>query len=164
MIADWLQRWSEPALRLGLALFGGAIIGLNRDLHRKPIGVRTLGLVAFGSCLITLAIAREAAAQGVHSIDAASRVAQGIVSGIGFLGAGVILRTPDQQHVHGLTTAATIWVCAALGVACALAEGGLIVLGIAGTLLLLMLGGPLEKWLRRHLDAQRKPPNEGPLP
>src|SRR3954447_1032948 len=93
--------------RLGAAVLIGAAIGLNRDLHGKPTGVRTLGLVGLGSALAVLAI-------GPSSADDASRIVQGIVTGIGFLGAGVIIRNADN-HIHGLTTAACVWITACIG-------------------------------------------------
>lgn len=144
--------WQPMMLRLGVALVAGAVIGINRDLHGKPIGIRTLGLVSLGSCLLALAVQQYAVAHGEAGIDALSRAAQGIVSGIGFLGAGVILRTADQAHVRGLTTAATIWVCAAIGLACAIADWPLILMGVVGTLIVLIIGGPLEKAIHRSID------------
>ena len=75
----------DIALRLSAAALAGVTLGLNRDLHGKPTGVRTLGLVALGSALVVLAIAQGSNAE-------ASRVIQGIVTGIGSLGAGVIVR------------------------------------------------------------------------
>ena len=75
--------WLDIVLRLGSAILIGGAIGLNRDLHHKPTGMRTLGLVALGSTLAVLAVAGDPAA--------VSRVIQGIITGIGFLGAGVIL-------------------------------------------------------------------------
>jgi len=97
----------EIAVRLGAALILGSAVGLNRDLHGKPAGVRTHALVSLGSAvavIISLGLPGE-----VKSMDpnAISRVLQGILTGIGFLGAGVILRNPTG-HVTGLTTAATI--------------------------------------------------------
>ena len=98
-------------LRLATAALVGIFLGLNRDLHGKPTGVRTLGLVGLGSALAV-------AAFGHANIADASRVVQGIVTGIGFLGAGVIVRSDRGDHVHGLTTAACVWVTACLGAAC----------------------------------------------
>src|SRR3984893_15692776 len=89
----------DIALRLGTATLVGAVLGLNRDLHGKPTGVRTLGLVCLGSALAVLSI------HEVGSTDA-SRIIQGIMTGVGFLGAGVIVRNSKGHLVHGLTTAA----------------------------------------------------------
>jgi putative Mg2+ transporter-C (MgtC) family protein len=86
-------------------------------------------------------------------VDALSRVIQGIITGIGFLGAGVILRTQNGQTVHGLTTAATIWLAACVGCACGAGAGAwTIAIGaFAFVMLILTLGGPLERWMLARL-------------
>jgi putative Mg2+ transporter-C (MgtC) family protein len=141
--------WLDLLLRVGLALLAGVLVGINRDLHQKPIGLRTLGLVSLGACLLTLTASQYAVVHGYNSTDAASRVTQGIVSGIGFLGAGVIMRGRDRRHIYGFTTAAAIWVVAALGIASALAEWPILLIGFGATLLLLIAGGPLERLVER---------------
>ena len=137
--------WLDIVLRLGSAILIGGAIGLNRDLHHKPTGMRTLGLVALGSTLAVLAVAGDPAA--------VSRVIQGIITGIGFLGAGVILHRPTGGKVHGLTTAASIWVTAAMGVLCGIAAWPILVVGVSLVLLLLMFGGPVEKWCHKRLGS-----------
>jgi putative Mg2+ transporter-C (MgtC) family protein len=96
---------------LAAAVFGG-LIGAQRERVHSAAGLRTHILVSLGAALFVLA-GREA---GFSTADT-SRVVQGIVAGIGFLGAGTILKLADRGEVHGLTTAATIWVTAAVGVA-----------------------------------------------
>ena len=86
----------DIALRLGAATLVGVVLGLNRDLHGKSTGVRTLGVLCLGSALAVLSI------HAVTGSDA-SRVIQGIVTGVGFLGAGVIVRSEKGHHVQGLT-------------------------------------------------------------
>lgn len=113
---------NELLLRLGAATLAGLIIGLNRDLRNRPIGMRTLSLVALGSAIVVVSAIQF---PGVaENANAASRVIQGIIqglmAGIGFIGAGVILRDASAQKVKGLTSAATVWVTAALGIACGL--------------------------------------------
>ena len=98
---------ADIVTRLGLAALAGAALGLNRDLHGKPTGVRTLGLVGLASALIVIAVG--------HGEGDVSRVMQGIVTGIGFLGAGVIIRSEKGKHVHNLTTAAGVWLTACIG-------------------------------------------------
>jgi putative Mg2+ transporter-C (MgtC) family protein len=137
--------WLDIALRLGSAMLIGGAIGLNRDLHHKPTGMRTLGLVALGSTLAVLAVAGDPAA--------VSRVVQGIITGIGFLGAGVILHRPTGGKVHGLTTAASIWVTAAMGVLCGMGAWPILVVGVSLVLLLLVFGGPFEKWCHKRLGS-----------
>jgi putative Mg2+ transporter-C (MgtC) family protein len=133
----------DIALRLGVATLVGAVLGLNRDLHGKATGVRTLGLVCLGSALAVLSIHR------VGDSDP-SRVIQGIVTGVGFLGAGVIVRNGKGHHVHGLTTAACVWVTACIGAACAVAEWQIVVLGAALVLVVLVFGGPFERSIDRR--------------
>lgn len=125
-------------LRLVVAAAVGGLVGLNRDLHGKPTGVPTLGLVGLGSALAVLAVA------GGDDTAAASRVIQGIVTGIGFLGAGVIIRPAAQSRVHGLTTAACVWLTAALGAACGVGAWRIVVVGVPLTFLLLLFGKRLE--------------------
>src|SRR3984893_12160753 len=132
----------DIALRLGAATLVGAVLGLNRDPHGKPTGVRTLGLVCLGSALAVLSNHEG------NSTDA-SRIIQGIMTGVGFLGAGVIVRNSKGHHVHGLTTAACVWVTACIGAACAVAEWQIVVLGAFLVLVILVCGGPCEKAIDR---------------
>ena len=83
-----------------------------------------------------------------------SRVIQGVITGVGFIGAGVILHRPTGgKWVHGLTTAATIWVTAAMGVLCALAAWRILVVAVRLVFLLLVFGGPIEKWCHKRLGS-----------
>ena len=147
----------DIAVRLGVATLVGVILGLNRDLHGKATGVRTLGLVSLGSALAVLSINKGSSAE-------ASRVIQGIVTGVGFLGAGVIVRNAKGHLVHGLTTAACVWVTACIGAACAIAEWQIVVLGAVFVLVILVFGGAFEKaisrrWLRQEpVEAQQETP------
>jgi putative Mg2+ transporter-C (MgtC) family protein len=115
------------------------LIGINRDLAQKPIGVRTLGLVALGAATVTVATVQVPGM--AENADALSRVVQGVIqgvmAGISFIGAGVILRDAQTRTVEGLTTAASVWVTAALGIACGL--GAWATVGIAVTVALFLL-------------------------
>ncbi len=147
----------DSALRLVAATAAGLALGLNRDLSDKPTGMRTLGLVALGAALAALAGLR---AQGVAGDpDATSRVIQGVIqgvlTGIGFLGAGVVLRDRSAGRIRGLTTAALVWVTAAVGIACALASWVLIALGVGLALFLLVVLHPLEKKLERRAGGDQ---------
>src|ERR1700720_1562686 len=147
----------ETALRLGAALVVGALFGLNRELHGKPAGLRTHGLVSLGAAVatvISLGFPGES-----RSIDpnAIGRVLQGILTGIGFLGAGVILRDPNG-HVTGLTTAATIWICAVLGVACGLGYWSVLGMAIGLTAIALAFGKPIEHLAERLFKRKRSGP------
>jgi putative Mg2+ transporter-C (MgtC) family protein len=105
--------WIEATLRLLLAVGLGAGIGYQRERAGKAAGLRTLILVAAGAALFTVVSVFGFGAEGVDI----SRVAAGVVVGVGFIGAGVILRGQREEEVAGLTTAATIWVTAGVGLA-----------------------------------------------
>ncbi|OAM51582.1 hypothetical protein A7981_08875 [Methylovorus sp. MM2] len=144
----------ETIMRPLVAVIVGALLGLNRDLHHKTAGMRTHAIVTLGAALATMAVIDISGSGADANIDAISRVMQGILTGIGFLGAGVIMRD-TQGHVSGLTTAATIWVCAVLGALCGL--GYWVLIGISITLLFIILifGGRLERTLERKLRKER---------
>ena len=136
----------DTILRLGTAAAAGMIIGINRDMADKPIGMRTLGLVALGAAVVSLSTIRV---EGMaDNPDAMSRVVQGLIqgimAGISFIGAGVILRDAQAKTVEGLTTAATVWVTAALGIACGLAAWTIVGVAVVIALVLLIGIGWLE--------------------
>ncbi len=142
--------WQEITLRLGSATLAGALLGVNRELKGKPAGLRTNALVSLGSALLILAgVGITSGADGAHQADVISRAMQGIITGIGFLGAGVILRDTSGTQVHGITTAATIWLTATLGVLCGAGMWKIALLGVGLTLVILVLGKPLEKFIHR---------------
>lgn len=140
---------SELVVRLLVAAGLGAALGFERELREKSAGLRTNILIAVGSALFTLMSIELA--EGVIGADPA-RVASQIVTGIGFLGAGAIIRTGG--NVHGLTTAATVWVNAAVGVAAGGGEYGLAVAATAVTLAALLVLTPLEHLLERLLGRR----------
>jgi putative Mg2+ transporter-C (MgtC) family protein len=121
------------ALRLTLALFVGALIGLERETSHKPAGLRTHMLVSLGSALFILASLKLSTSDPEQGV---SRTIQGIAAGIGFLGGGEIIRShrqnSEREEVHGLTSAAAIWVSAALGT---MAGCGLWELSLLGAML-----------------------------
>ena len=131
--------------RLGLATLLGAAIGINREWERKPAGLRTHALVALGAALFTLI----GLLLNPDDPSATGRILQGVTAGIGFIGAGVIMRRPDIQDVQGLTTAAGIWLVAAIGVA---VGGGLwrtSLIAIAFGLFILIVGEAIDRRLHR---------------
>ena len=138
----------ETAVRLGAALLVGTILGLNRELHGKPAGLRTHALVSLGAAVATVVVLRSPDGSLTTDQNAIGRVVQGILTGVGFLGAGVILHDPIG-HISGITTAATIWICAVLGLVCGL--GQWVVLGTAVALIVvtLIFGRPLERLAER---------------
>jgi len=137
----------DDVLRLLAAAGTGLLIGIDRDANGKPVGMRTLSLVSLGAALVSIA-AIEFQNLRDHP-DALSRVVQGVITGVltgvGFIGAGVILRDRDAKTVHGLTTAATVWIAAGLGIACALGAWLLVGAAIAITLLVLFVLPLLER-------------------
>jgi putative Mg2+ transporter-C (MgtC) family protein len=141
----------DLALRLLLATVIGALIGLNRNSHGKPAGLRTHALVALGSALIVAVCGGLPGADSLHSAEEQSRAIQGLITGVGFLGAGVILHSSGEKRIHGLTTAAAIWIAALLGAGCG--TGAFTPVLIASALLCLILGygGSLERALHRRL-------------
>jgi putative Mg2+ transporter-C (MgtC) family protein len=140
--------WLDILARLLLSVVVGAVIGLNRDLHHKQAGVRTNALVSLGSALAVLVV-MPPGEDPIHRIDAMSRVIQGVLTGIGFLGAGVILRDPASRHVSGLTTAAAVWLAALLGVACGAGNYAVVLIALVLALGAVVCGGPLERWFRK---------------
>jgi putative Mg2+ transporter-C (MgtC) family protein len=144
---------SDAILRLGLAALIGGTIGLNRDLHGKPTGIRTLGLVALGSACVTF-VAIDATAQlGAQIADqsaALSRIMQGVLTGIGFLGVGVIIHEDAGHRVTGLTTAACVWLTACIGMVCGIGSWKILVVALPLLAILLIAGGPIEKALHRR--------------
>lgn len=151
----------EVVLRLGAATLAGMAIGLNRDLRKKPIGARTLGLVSLGAALASVATLQYSDL-GAYP-DALSRVVQGIIQGImggiSFIGAGVILRDSRARSVEGLTTAATVWVAAALGIACGLAAWRAMLVAIGLALFVLVVVGWIERAIWKEDDEDRTEPD-----
>src|SRR5258706_1556063 len=136
----------EVILRLFAAAAIGGCIGLDREVRRKPAGMRTHALVALGAALVTLVVARFSPA--TDHIDAVSRAIQGIIAGVGFLGGGAILKA-QHEMVHGLTTAASIWLGASLRGACGGCQWVGALLALAPSLILPIVGWPLGSFVDR---------------
>lgn len=132
----------DLTLRLLLAAGLGAAIGIERELRQKPAGLRTNILIAVGSALFTTVSIQFAVTSGTPD-----RVAAQIVTGIGFLGAGAILHS--GASIHGMTTAATIWVNAAVGMAAGAGEFAMASVATVLTLVVLALLQPLERYFER---------------
>ncbi len=123
----------DMMIRMASALACGAAIGLERDWRRLPTGYRTLALVCLGSCVAVIAALKAGDSDGF------SRVAQGVVTGIGFLGGGVILQKGNIRDVKGLTTAAAIWLTAGIGLLCGIGELKMALFATALAVTILML-------------------------
>ena len=135
-------------LRVLAATLLGAVVGFERERAGKPAGFRTHILVSLGTAIVVLACAGSQ-----MGMDGLSRVIQGIVTGIGFIGAGSILKLDQERHIQGLTTAAGLWMTAAIGVACGL---GTIGLALIATVMTLIVLGVLRAIEQRAIDNKRK--------
>lgn len=130
--------------RLVIAMICGAVIGAQREAIGKPAGLRTHMLVALGGALFVLAPLNVG-----MELDGMSRVIQGIITGIGFLGAGAILKLQQERAIEGLTTAAGIWMTAAVGVAAGLGRLGLALVSTILTWIILGLISKIETWMNQ---------------
>lgn len=142
--------YPEILLRLTASVLIGGLVGLDRNLHGKPSGVRTLGLVCLGATLVTMTGTDLLDPHGHADPGAVSRVIQGVVTGVGFLGAGVIVHESGSDRVRGLTTAASIWITAILGILCGMGSWQIAGIALAMVFLLFVLGKPLERALHKR--------------
>jgi len=134
-------------LRVFAAVLLGAVVGIERERAGKPAGLRTHMLVSLGTAVVVIAC-QDAG----MSLDGLSRVIQGIVTGIGFIGAGTILKLNEQREIQGLTTAAGLWMTAAIGVAAGLGILGVALIGTLVTVLVLVL----EHFIDSRRNTQNK--------
>jgi putative Mg2+ transporter-C (MgtC) family protein len=141
-------------VRLVLAAVLGGVIGYERESKGKAAGLRTHMLVALGSALFVLVVQ-----QSGGGADAVSRVIQGLVAGIGFLGAGAILNNRSDPHIRGLTTAAGVWMTAAIGVAAGLGRELTAILATLLALVVLALLPRVELWFFPSQSAPPIPPS-----
>jgi putative Mg2+ transporter-C (MgtC) family protein len=157
---EWNVFWDD-ALRIGAAALLGGALGLEREWKGHWAGLRTHMMVSIGCAIFVIGGLNLA---GEHS-DAVTRVIQGITAGIGFLGAGTILKLDQKQEIKGLTTASSIWLAAALGTAAGLAEFALATAAAIISLFVLGVLGPIEKYfeqrqafhrrVREHMDEKK---------
>lgn len=146
-IDDW-EEFGRISLRLFASALLGAVVGYQRESVGKPAGLRTHMLVCLGTTLFVLAILAMD-----YKPDAQSRVIQGIVAGVGFMGAGSILKISEDREIHGLTTAAGVWMTSAIGVAVGLGAIGLAALSTVVTLMILSLIHRLERRISNRKDS-----------
>ena len=138
-----LAQATRILVRLLMAALLGGVLGYERERHGKAAGVRTHMLVAMGAALFVLV-----PQQGGMDVADMSRVIQGIVTGVGFLGAGAIIKRHSEEDVQGLTTAAGVWMTAAIGIACGLGREATAVLS---TLMALVVLGLVPKFTDSRL-------------
>lgn len=132
-------RAAQMLIRIIIAVLLGGLVGMQREQAGKPAGVRTHMLVCLGTAVVVLACA----GMGMQ-YDAQSRVIQGIVTGIGFIGAGSILKLNEERDIQGLTTAAGLWLTAAIGIACGVGTIGIALITAVVTVIVLALAGVIE--------------------
>lgn len=135
-------------IRVSAATLLGAVVGIQRERAGKPAGVRTHVLVSVGTAIVVLACA----ASGMD-MDGQSRVIQGVVTGIGFIGAGSILKVSEERDIRGLTTAAGLWLTAAVGVASGLGTIGIAVIAAILALIILALEGVVARLRKKPQEA-----------
>ncbi|MHC4125432.1 MAG: MgtC/SapB family protein [Planctomycetota bacterium] len=152
--------WPDDLVSVVLAVVFGAAVGLEREIRGKSAGLRTNLLICLGAAVFTIISRQMAAGQQ----ESATRIAAQIVTGVGFLGAGAIIQ--DRAGVHGLTTAATIWLVASIGMGCGAGLYGLaalatlialiVLIGLLATLIALIvliglghLAGPLDRYIEK---------------
>jgi putative Mg2+ transporter-C (MgtC) family protein len=144
----------ELTLRLAVALGLGALVGLERELQRQEAGFRTHGVVSLGAAIFT--VVSGYAFAGVGSDP--TRIAAQIVSGIGFIGAGTIIQS--RGGIKGLTTAASLWAVAGVGMAAGAGLYGVAVSGTALMLVVLWLFDRMERWARVRLGLPKRDANK----
>jgi putative Mg2+ transporter-C (MgtC) family protein len=138
------RQFVQIVIRLLAATLLGAIVGIQRERAGKPAGLRTHTLVTLGTTVFVLACSGTG-----MSLEGLSRVIQGIITGIGFIGAGSILKLSEERDIRGLTTAAGVWMAAAIGVAVGVGSLGVALLGTLFTLIILAPAGTLQYQAKR---------------
>jgi putative Mg2+ transporter-C (MgtC) family protein len=153
-IQQFLQDWIpvQYLIPILVATVLGGIIGIEREIHHKPAGLRTNMLICMGAAVFTL-IAQHI---GINP-DAESRIIQGVITGVGLLGAGVLIH--QQGNVHGLTTAATVWLVTAIGIACGARLYGIAIAAEIPAILILIGLQPYEQKLRKNSQINENKSN-----
>lgn len=140
----------DVIIRLSAAALLGLLVGLDRELKHKPIGFRPYMLVSLGAAAFTLVVmelSNQWLARGDFDVDPI-RVVQGIVAGVGFLGAGAIIR--EERHLTGASTGAGIWVMGAIGMACGLGFYWHALITTAIAVIILVVFGAIHAWLKKE--------------
>ncbi|MCJ7730486.1 MAG: MgtC/SapB family protein [Sedimentisphaerales bacterium] len=146
------MNWTSDIPAILLAVCCGAAIGLERQFKRKPAGLRTNVLICLGAAVFTIISERMAGGQ-----DSITRIAAQIVTGVGFLGAGAVIQ--DRGGIHGLTTAATIWLVASIGMACGARLYGLAIITTVLAIVVLLGLAQVEKHLKPGQGEQKTDSN-----
>ena len=142
-----LHTLAQFSTRLLTAAILGSLLGFDRERKGKKAGLRMHMLVALGAALFLALIQYPG-----HTSDDISRVVQGVVVGIGFLGSGTIIKLQKEGQIHGLTTAASIWFTAAVGVTVGMGQFVIAVVGMVLAWIMVAVLGPIEAWMERPPD------------
>jgi putative Mg2+ transporter-C (MgtC) family protein len=146
-----MDEWFEISFRLGLATVAGIVLGANRWLHHKSAGVKTHAMVCMGAAVaMMIFMPLDKSGTDQQSTDAASRVLQGLITGIGFLGAGVIIHNARGTRIQGLTTAASIWITMLIGAGIGAGQWTLGLIALLATGLVLISGNAIERWISQR--------------
>ena len=149
--------FGEIVLRLVVALLIGAAIGTQRHLHGQAAGLRTHALVALAAALAVLIVAPLPGSNSPVTPDAQSRVLQGILTGVGFIGAGLILHSARGNAIRGLTSAAVIWIVAVFGALCGHGRIDIALVGFALVVLVLSIGARVEDAINARFGRKSAP-------
>lgn len=146
---DWIQ-----FVPYGIAVVLGGLIGLEREIHHKPAGLRTNILICLAAALFTtIALSITGG-----SVDSVSRLLQGAITGVGFIGAGAVIR--DRAGIHGVTTAAGIWLVTGIGIACGFRMYDMAI-GVTVIALVILWGlSPLDQRLRKNIHSEKSDEEE----
>ena len=145
------QHLTRVVIRLLAALILGGVIGIQRERSGKAAGFRTHMMVCLGTAVFVITCS------GVGmQFDAVSRVIQGLVTGIGFIGAGTILKLDKEEEIKGLTTAAGIWMTAAIGITAGLGAVGISLISTVLALLILAVAQPVEDFLLKRSGGKKR--------
>jgi putative Mg2+ transporter-C (MgtC) family protein len=142
----------DDLARIGAAALVGGVLGLERELNGHFAGLRTHMMVAIGCAVFVVG---GLAVSGTQS-EAVTRVVQGVAAGVGFLGAGTILKLDEERKIKGLTTASSIWLAAALGTLAGLGEYVSAVAATVIAIIVLAVLRPLERALASFLNANEE--------
>lgn len=137
----------EMNLRIAAAILAGTLIGFERLWRHKEAGLKTNTLVALGACIFGLI-----GAESTLPNWSASQFAIGVITGVGFLGSGIMLK--DKGHVQGINSAATVWVSAAIGLACGMGEYAIAFSSLCGSLIVQILHRTIEGKVSKHFEQE----------
>lgn len=151
-ISEFMAFNPMELIALSIAFLLGGIIGLEREINGKPAGLRTNIIICVGACAFTV-LSSHFGGSGSVSGDVSSRIVAGIITGVGFLGGGVLIR--EGSSIHGLTTAASIWLVTSIGIACGIGQFATAVIVTVMTLIVLLALSPFAHFIRKNKNVDK---------